>query len=547
MIYTLTTSPLECIRVTDMGHAAGSLVNGVTAVGGLVLLTEPGRSSGTRLHVFAAQSDETWLKPVDVQTVEGQVRDPPVIYGKMLFVPSVPARITAFAVSDTPGQEALTPTTSVVIPNQQDSPIFLSPGPDGQLWMAGSSVRQLQLKLNSQTFSLNSAEIAVGISSQPLQVVGQYLYAARRVPYAESVLFSEIDREPMTGQWRTVFGSSIIGSSVFRGGEIVTVGEAGEVFATDPGELDASAFKSSASSFIKPDPKTDLPLRATRLHDGRIAVDSAGPTPTIWFVGPGGQISHSFPLEKALDAPPVELSAGLVLPLPGRLRLVSPTSGMAAADDQLAPVEGGKSAIWKSVARVSDNQLVALDSRGRLAVSQYRTDPVRSLAEVVSKNLDKPSDTGLAVAGSRIAYATDDGTLHFLDAATLEPVATQKLSSPAVGRLWTVGTIVLAETREHELAAYETSGTPKLLFVAALGDSGPAGPPALLGGRLIVAERDGTVVSLDPAKGTVIARVALEQPLAGGVLDVKGHPVVTTIDGSLCRVDAVLESPKKGS
>jgi outer membrane protein assembly factor BamB/pSer/pThr/pTyr-binding forkhead associated (FHA) protein len=553
LIYTLTTSPLSCIRVTDMNHAAGSLVNGVTAVGGLVLLTEPGRTSGTRLHVFAAQSDEAWLKPVDVQTVEGQVRDAPVIYGKLLFVSSVPARITAFTVSDTPGQEALTPTTSVVVPNQQDSQIFLSPGPDGQLWMAGSSVRQLQLKLNSQTFSLNSAEIAVGISSQPLQVVGQYLYAARRVPYAESVLFSEIDREPMTGQWRTVFGSSIIGSSVFRGGEIVTVGEAGEVFATDPGELDASAFKSSASSFIKPDPKTDLPLRATRLHDGRIAVDSAGPTPTVWFVGPGGQISHSFPLEKALDAPPVELSAGLVLPLPGRLRLVSPTSGMAAADDQLSPVEGGKSAIWKSVARVSDNQLVALDSRGRLAVSQYRTDPVRSLAEVVSKTLDKPSDTGLAIVGSRIVYATEDGTLHFLDAATLEPVAAHKLSSPAVGRLWSVGTTVLAETRDHELTAYETSGTPKLLFVAALGESGPSGPPASKGGRLIVAERDGTVVSLDPAKGTVIARVTLEQPLVGGVLDVNGHPVVTTIDGSLCRVDSVLEattsgleSPKKG-
>jgi len=37
------------------------------------------------------------------------------------------------------------------------------------------------------------------------------------------------------------------------------------------------------------------------------------------------------------------------------------------------------------------------------------------------------------------------------------------------------------------------------------------------------------------------------------VLDVNGHPVVTTIDGSLCRVDSVLEattsgleSPKKG-
>ena len=78
------------------------------------------------------------------------------------------------------------------------------------------------------------------------------------------------------------------------------------------------------------------------------------------------------------------------------------------------------------------------------------------------------------------------------------------------------------------------------------GESGPSGPPALLGGGLIVAERDGAVVSLDPAKGTVIARVALEQPLVGGVLNVSGHPVVTTIDGSLCRVDAVLESTKPG-
>ncbi len=546
LIYTLTTSPLACIRVTDMGHAAGSLVNGVTAVGGLVLLTEPGRASGTRLHVFSAQNDETWLKPVDVQTVEGQVRDAPVIYGKMLFVASVPARITAFAVSDTPGQEALTPTTSVVIPNQQDSPIFLSPGPDGQLWMAGSSVRQLQLKLNSQTFSLNSAEIAVGISSQPLQVVGQYLYTARRVPYAESVFFSEIDREPMTGQWRTVFGSSIIGASVFRGGEIVTVGEAGEVFSIDPGELDAAGFKSSATTAVDADPKTDLPLRATRLHDGRLAVESGAPKPTIWFVGPGGQISNSFPTDKPLDAAPVELAAGLVLPLPGRLRLVSPTSGVAAAEDQLAPVEGGKSAIWKAVERVSDNQFVALDSRGRLALFQYRTDPVRNLAEVVSKNLDKPSDTGLAVAGSRVVYTTDDGTLHFLDAATLEPVGTDKLSAPAVGRLWTVGTIVLAETRDHELAAYETSGTPKLLFSAAVGESGLAGAPAVVGGRLVVAHRDGSVLSLDPSKGTEVARVALDHPLAGGVLVVNGHPVVTTIDGSLCRVDAVSESPKIG-
>jgi outer membrane protein assembly factor BamB len=545
LIYTLTTSPLECVRVNDMGHEAGSLVNGVTAVGGLVVLTEPGRGSGTRLHVFDAEGDETWLKPVDVQTVEGQVRDAPVIYGKMLFVSSVPARISAFAVSDTPGQEALTPTTSLAIPNQLDSPIFLSPGPDGQLWMAGSSLRQLQLKLNSQTFSLNAAESAVGISSQPLQVVGQYLYVARRLSYASSVFFSEIDREPMTGQWRTLFGSSIIGTSVFPQGDVVTVGEAGDVFSVSSSELDSGGFRSTATAVVEPDAKTRLPLRATKLSDGKIAVESRGPNPKIWLVGRGAQIAASFAVEKPLEAPPVELSAGLVLPLPGRLRLVSSASGVPAAEDYLAPVEGGKTARWSALESVSDKDLVALDSQGRLSLFQYRSEPVHHLARLVTKNLTGPCDTGLAVAASRVVYGDADGALHFLDASTLEPVATHKLPAPAVERLWTAGTLVVAESRDQQLAAFDATGATKPLFASALGETGPSGPPALIDGRLLVAYRDGEVVGIDPTHGTVIARVSTGQRLSGGVIAIGGRPVVTTIDGSLCRVDSVLELPKK--
>jgi hypothetical protein len=412
--------------------------------------------------------------------------------------------------------------------------------------MAGSSVRQLQLKLNSQTFSLNAAEIAVGISSQPLQVVGQSLYAARRLPFAGSVLFSEIDREPMTGQWRTVFGSSIIGASVFPGGELVTVGEAGDVFSVGPSELDSPGFKSTATAVVEPDPKTELPLRATRLFDGKIAVESLGPNPKLWLVGRGAQIAASFGIDKPLEAPPVEINAGLVLPLPGRLRLVSPTSGVSDAEEQLAPLEGGKTARWKSVERTSDKDLVALDSRGRLSLFQYRTEPVRNLAELVSKRVEGPCDTGLVVVGSRIAYDDGNGVMHFLDVATLEPVATHKLPAPAVGRPWTAGSLLVVETRDQQLAVYEASGPTKPLFVASVGGTGPCGPPALIHGRLVVANRDGTVIGIDPARGAVVARATIGQALSGGVLAVEGHPVVCTLDGSLCRVDSVLESPKQG-
>jgi outer membrane protein assembly factor BamB/TolA-binding protein len=541
LVYTLTTSPLQCIRVNDLGQAAGTLVNGVMSIGSRVLLTESGRPSGTRLHVLDAGSDETWLKPVKVETIEGQVRDAPVIYGKMLFVASSPARISAFSLSDNPGQESLVPTTSQAIPKQEDSPLFLSAGPDGQLWMAGSSLRRLQLKLNAQSFVLDPVETAIGISAQPLQVVGQYLFAARRMPYASSVFFSQIDREPMVGLWRTIFGSSVIGHLAGTGGDIVAVGEAGEVFTVSPASIDAGGFKRTAATSLDPAAGTRMPLRATALDDGRLAVDCAGPKPTLWLIGPGGQLDGSFGVDQPLEVGPVRLASGLVLPLPGRLHLTSPSSGLAAGEDFVAPVDTKNPAKWFSLARVGDNTLLAADSRGRLTQIQYRAEPMRHLAEVRSKNLDRPLDMPFVVVGSRVVYADADSMLHVLDAQTLDSVFSQKLPAPAVSHLWAIGSTVVFETRDHQLLCYELNGTPKLRFHVSLEKTGPAGSPALLQGRLVVANRDGTLLALDAATGAVTARASVGQPLSGGVISSGGHAVVASIDGTLYRVDSLLE------
>ena len=540
LVYTLTTSPLQCVRVNDMGHAAGTLVNGVMSIGSHVLLTESGRPSGTRLHVLDATSDENWLKPVKVETVEGEVRDPPVIYGKMLFVASSPARITAFSVSDGPGQESLVPTTSLAIPRQEQSPLFLSAGPDGQLWMAGSSLRRLQLKLNAQSFFLDPAETAIGISSQPLQVVGQYLFAARRLPYASSVFFSQIDREPMAGQWRTIFGSSVIGHLAAKNGDVVAVGEAGEVFTVSPSAFDEGGFKRSAAVSLDPPAGTKTPLRATALDDGRLVVDCAAPRPTLWLIGPGGQLEGSFSPQAPLEAGPVRLAAGLVLPLPGRLHVTSATSGLPAGEDYVAPVESRNTARWMCLARVGQNSLLAADTQGRLTQVQFRGEPVRHLAEVRSKSSSRPLDVPFTVSQSRVVYADSDGTLNVLDSQTLDSVFSEKLPAPAVSRPWAVGSMVLVETRNHHLLCYELGGTPKLKFDVPLAGAGPAGPPALIRGRLVVANRDGTLLGIDPATGQIASKGSAGQPLSGGVISAGGHLVVASIDGTLYRIDSLL-------
>ena len=223
------------------------------SIGSLVLLTESGRPSGTRLHVLEARSDETWLKPVKVETVEGEVRDPPVIYGKMLFVASSPARISAFSVSDAPGQESLVPTSSTGDSQAGGQPAlsFRRVPTASSGWpaarCAGCSSSSTR-KASSWTRRRPRSESA----RSRLQVVGQYLFAARRLPYASSVFFSQIDREPMVGQWRTIFGSSVIGHLAGTGGDIVAVGEAGEVFTVSPAAIDAGGFKRTAAASLDP-------------------------------------------------------------------------------------------------------------------------------------------------------------------------------------------------------------------------------------------------------------------------------------------------------
>jgi outer membrane protein assembly factor BamB len=110
-----------------------------------------------------------------------------------------------------------------------------------------------------------------------------------------------------------------------------------------------------------------------------------------------------------------------------------------------------------------------------------------------------------------------------------------------VGGLWTVGSTVLIETRDHQLVCYDLDGQPKLRFHVPLDKTGPAGPPALLNGRLVVATREGTLLDLDPSTGAVAARASVGQPLSGGVISVGGHFVVASIDGTLYRVDSLLK------
>jgi len=539
IFYTLTTRPLECVRVTYTGHQAGSITAPLLTMGSLILIAEGNREAGSLLRVLDARSDDQWLNEISRAEVAGQLRDAPAIRGKELFVASGGERITAFTISDDPGQRPLTPIARVQVQTPHPGPIFLSPGPDGQLWMAGSAVRKLQLK--TESIRLDPAEIAAGFSTQPLQNISQYLYIGRRLPYSNAVLFTQAERESMTGQWRIVLGARILAMTTSSDGAALCVTESGDVYLAPPGEIEQGGFKRTTTAQLKIPAPLDEPLRGTTLADGRIVVHCGGAEPQLWIVSPSGQVERQLSLQQPLEANPVLLAEGLVLPLPGRLRLIRSTSGKGA-EDYVAPVEKDQAAKWIHLQAIDDTDVAAVDDRGRLVRVQLRQSPVPHLAEVAARPLEAPIEAPFGAFDRHLLLPGAGGALLKLDSGTMETESEAKFEGPATGPVTVIGNRAFVEAGGGRLCCFDVSDECRLVWTLALEGSPMAGGPSLASGRLIVAQQNGDVLSVDPETGEIGGRLHLVQPLSLGPRVAGPALLVATIDGSLVRVESVLQA-----
>lgn len=539
LFYTLTTRPLACLRVDYTAHRAGDVQAPLVTMGSLVLAAMGQSGDNSKLRILDVRSDEAWLKEVAVADIIGQMRDAPVIRGKELFVPSSGERITAFTVTDDPGQRPLTQVATLQVQTPFPGPMFLSPGPDGQLWFSGSAIRKLQLK--TESIKLDPAEIAAGTSTQPLQNISQYLYAGRKLPYSNAVLFTQADRDSMSGLWRTVLGSRVLAVVPVKDGGIISVTEGGEVYLVSGGELAQGGFKRASSTQLKVPPDLTEPMRASVLSDGRIAVDCAGSQPQLWIIGPTGQVDRQVTLEKPLEAAPVLLGAGVVLPLPGRLRLLKGDSG-TGVEDYIATVDKEIATKWKFVAAIDETDLIAVNDQGKLTRVQFRTTPVAHLAEVATRTLVAPVDVALGVREDRLYLAGADSSLQQLDAASLETLSEVRLEAPASFPPAIIGDRLFIESGNARLNAFSISEHLKPLWTFPLDGSGLSGPPARFGNLLVISQRDGIVTAIDPTTGESSAKIDVGQPLVLGPQTIESVLVATTIDGSLVRVESKMTS-----
>ena len=407
----------------------------------------------------------------------------------MLFVASSPARISAFSVSDAPGQEALVATSTLAIPKQEESPLFLSAGPDGQLWMAGSSLRRLQLKLNAQSFAPGLRLRPRSGSARSRCRSWDSICSRRggsRTPRRSSFRKSTANRWSANGGRFSVPRLLAICRARAETSS-PSVKRARSSTSAWPRSTPADSNGQRRQASIRR-PERERRCGRRRSRTAHLAVDCAGPKPTVWLIGPGGQLDGSFHTEEPLEAGPVRLAAGLVLPLPGRLRLASATSGLAAGEDYLAPVENKKSARWFAVSGVgtkrSDRRRQPRPTGAASIPGRAGPPPGRS---AFAKSRPARWISPLSSSDSRVVYADAGGVLHVLDGEHSIRFSREKLPSPAVNRLWSVGSTVLVETRSHQLLVVRSERLTQTPVSRSPGEHGacrPSGPgarpPALL-------------------------------------------------------------------
>jgi len=543
VLYTVSIRPLECKFVSYLGHTPGSIDAPLIGMGRLLLMAENDRVENCLLRVIDASDPHASLKQIAQQRIEGHVRDTPVIRGRQLFVPADSERIYVFTVSDDLEQPQLTSVASYQVKSPYNGPIFLSVGPDGQLWMTGSSLRKF--RLTTESIQLDPNSFVAGISSQPLQAMGDSLFPGRQFPYATAIAFSRTNRDEMTSPWKTILGSSLLAcETAGENTSAVCLNESGNLFVVNDAHLENDRFLLRADVDLKLPDSLEQPLHVSRLHDGRLAIRCGQPKPHLWLIDTKGSEEKNIELKQPLEANPILLSQGIVLPLPGRLKLISTNTDSPKIEDFISPLERQQTSRWKQLALLDQNQLIVLDSEQRLRRIQYRTEPVPHLAEVSSLELPHPVDVRFVVSNGKIILADAGRRLMLINASNLEILADTELKEPATNDVWLIDNKIYLETGRKHLHCFQLGENIQQQWSLPLENGHLAGRPLQIESDLILAAQNGSVLSLNIDNGKVINRLELEQPINLGPRRIGKQIVVPSIDGSLHRIETVLGEKK---
>ena len=573
--YVLTERPLACGQVVYLGQAADSVRVPLQPMGPFTLLAENLSPQSSRVRMLRLTAEA--LTEVGRGEMQGQILDPPVQRGQDLFVGTTGERITAFRVSDDPAQPVLTRGPQFEAQGRDRSSVFLSAGPDRQVWCAAGSLRRLQL--TGETLVSEPKPAAAGITSQPLQMQGERLFHARRRVYSDAVLVNHTDRETLTSNWQTTLGGEILAwetgeadktepaaasetpagtpapaktpaASDGKTNPLIVANSAGSIYRVFPRQWQTGAWVTESSTNVTLPNDLSKPLMAGPLGNGTLGVaiasgdNKGGAEAKLVVIGRNGQVEQTAPLPSSPHVPPVAMGSRVLVGCAGRI-VVAKTGTAGLVQPFMLPSDQAAKVRWQQLLAVSPQAAAALTSDGRLIVLKIVTQPAPQLVQAAVKPVDAIATPVVSGAG-KIALAAEH-RVQVVNGETLESLAEDELADSVRGLFILSGELLLIETIKAPPAdAVNGQPTSQLRCVSLAAklperwsiplSSSVIGTPRLQGNRLLVLTRNGIALTLNPETGEELARFDTGSLLQAGPITVGDQTLAISPDGALIKL-----------
>lgn len=543
VVYTLTINPLECVAVSYVEHRLGSVEAPILTMGKVLLMCDNDIAEKTRLRVLAVNEStgDITVRYTDESSVAGQVRDACLLRGTDLFVPSSPQTMTAFSVNDDPDAD---PPIAWIGSNQPPDPsttrVHLHAGSGGQVWMASDGLWKFRVRTNALELEPESA--AQGLHLQPIQALDQKrVYVTTNEPYSSSVFFTLVDPGEMTGQWRTVVGTNIVAAGPTDGGDqMLLVGDFGLVFRVPIDKIRSGGFVLDSLTSYQLPPKLTDQVGGLRINDGRVAAYCRGEDPKLWTFTKSGQLERMWPLPAEPTLPPVSLGNAVVFAMEGRLHCAG-VSGTRRVEDYRAAQGIGEKTTWKSITALSDNQVLAINSKNEAIRVELRSTPRPNLLYISSTRLQDEIELQPTADGDLLIAVTSEGSLQVMSAATLEILGQTPLGGQPGQPAIVAGDRIFVDVARQELRIFERSASLKQTGSLNLDGRFLVGTPVQVrGGGYVICLSDGEVMLLDADGNATEKTRRLGQAAKSGPLVIGNSLVVISNDGSLYAVEDIL-------
>ncbi|SFH72058.1 outer membrane protein assembly factor BamB family protein [Planctomicrobium piriforme] len=532
-VYLLSKRPLACASVFDLGQARDSIQAPLMAMAQYLLAIENGAAKAT-LHLLQLGKNDIAMKSAATAGIIGRVTDLPVLRGRDLFVPSTGERVSAFSVSDDPGQPPLTPGPIYAGSEmKQLGPTYLLTGPDRQLWMATGALQRL--RLTTDALQGDSEAVSPGIATQPLQYISGFLFNARRRPFASSVTVTRTDRDELTSDWQAVVGGRILSwaSAAGSNANLTAVSDIGLVYRIGARQLTEGRFLIETASRLPLHPNLTEPLQSGRLNGNRLAVACSAPEPRLWTINPAGQIESTLTLSGPPQAAPCPLGNDVVVPLAGKIAMFR-GGGKGPVQEYALPTNS--TSRWVNVV-VAGNQVIAATSQGSLLQLKLEESPKPYLAEAARVDLGGSIVFPITAADGLVAAVHEGRTLLLFDAAQLQRRGTKTFEKPITGPAWLAGGAILVEEDRAQLHCLSSQGEELASrWILPLDKTSVAGVLSR-SGELVIALQSGLVLTINPENGQLIKQKQTLNALASGPLEAASQLYVMSVDGTLIRVD----------